>query len=300
MFPIKSLFSYRPLQQAPSRIPPLVFLNRTLHTKTQSTADKLFLSEPELTLPSLQKLLKGNILALSVPDFTPATICDNIAKKLLRKNYEYYKYAPDAVGRYGISFSEVGLDPAIAKRYYDTSAQAIKALRSQFAPHLSPIDKLRLELDEVWPKGALLEAFEPDLKTFVGLCRVIDANKRVLPHQDIIAWDAKGKAAERASTICNQLAVNIYLQVPKQGGELELWDYGYTDFSNYNRESKGSYGIQRDKLPPPALTLKPQVGELILFCPQKLHCIREGSAQRLTMSCFVGYRGDKKPLTFWS
>ena len=245
-------------------------------------------------------LLEGKCLAISVQNFMDQRICAIVSKALFKQHYEYYTYAQDSVGRYGTSFSEVGENLDMFSKYYSNSNLSVETIRQTFAPYLSPIDKLRLELDEKWPQGAMLESFDPGQKMFVGLCRVIDAEKEVFPHQDVIQFDAKGKSFVKASQIINQLAVNIYLQMPQHGGELELWDFGIKDVHEYQKMAENSYGIHKSKLPNPALIIKPKVGELILFCSQRLHCIFPGSEKRLTMSSFIGYRGKNFPLTYWS
>jgi hypothetical protein len=45
-------------------------------------------------------------------------------------------------------------------------------MRRNFMPYLSPINRLRLELDEIWPPGAQIAAFEGK-KMFVGIFRVM-------------------------------------------------------------------------------------------------------------------------------
>ncbi len=90
------------------------------------------------------------------------------------------------------------------------------------------------------------------------------------------------------------------MQVPNKGGELELWDFGIKTKKEYLKLAEGSYGIKKSKLPKPKLIIKPKIGEIILFNPQNLHCIAKSSNKRITASCFIGYRGNKYPLTYWS
>lgn len=258
------------------------------------------ITEETLSLSSLRALLEGRCLAVCVPDFTSRKVCEVVSEKLLKIPYEYYRYADKEVGRYGLSFSEVGNSENLFSRYYSESISSIESLRKVFAPYLSPIDKLRLELEEKWPKGAVLESFDSGHKMFVGLCRVIDARKEVLPHQDVVHWDAVERPLTATAQIVNQLAANVYLQMPSKGGELELWDFGIPNQVEYQQLAEKSYGIARSKLPDPVLVIKPRVGDLILFCPRRLHCIRTGSDPRVAMSSFIGFRGEDYPLSYWS
>lgn len=266
-------------------------INQPATLKTKNTSFVLNLS-------SLNDLIASKVLAISVKQFFPSELCKEVSKKIFSEKYEYYDYAQQSVGRYGMSFSEIANETKF-NEYYKRSVNEIEVIRSIFHPFLSPIDHLRLRLDELWPVGAKIEQVHKNQKMFVGLLRVIDPNKIVYPHQDMIAWNAY-QCEKNAVKIQKQLAANIYFQVPKNGGELELWDFGIKKMSVYNKLAGDSYGINKDKLPSPTLTLKPEEGELILFNPQNLHCILPGSSHRLTQSCFIGYRNNKNSLTFWS
>ena len=171
------------------------------------------------------------------------------------------------------------------------------SLRQIFAPYQTPIDQLRLRLDEICPAGAKIEQIEKNKKMFVGLCRVIDPHKIVLPHQDDIRWDHQ---QDKLANLINQLAVNIYLKIPETGGELELWDYGFSTKEEYSKEAGESYGISKEKIKPPVVTITPKVGELIIFNPRNLHCILPGDSARMSQSCFLGFSGDDNPMTYWS
>lgn len=47
--------------------------------------------------------------------------------------------------------------------------------------------------------------------------------------------------------------------------------------------------------------LDSEEGDLVLFNSRRMHAVTPGSDKpRLSLSCFVGYRGVASPLTFWS
>ena len=85
-------------------------------------------------------------------------------------------------------------------------------------------------------------------KMFIGLCRVIEPNVDFLPHQDKLSKDAQ--YIKTTSMLKTQFAANVYIDIPENGGELDLWRQELDD-ENYDAMRKGSYGIRRDKLPCP-------------------------------------------------
>ena len=73
------------------------------------------------------------------------------------------------------------------------------------------------------------------------------------------------------------------------------------DDDRYDELRGDSYGIERDKLPTPDVTIKPQAGDLVLFKPRNLHAVCSTSGKyRIGISTFVMYGGESKSLKLWS
>ena len=290
-----------PSSKAPSPITDIalpLIRRMSVSTDARITPSSKIISGPVLTHEMLSAVVSGRALACAIDGFTDQKTCQTLTHRLLNEsNYEYYGYAKGSVGRVGFSFSEI-VSPETHKKYYSEARASIDFIRALCGNIPSPIDQFRLKLQEAWKYGANFEMLHPDEQMFVGLCRVIEANKSILPHQDMISW--YDKHSEASMKILKQLTMNIYLQVPETGGDLELWSWGFKDQKDYQALAGDSYGIEKSKLPPPDLVIKPKEGQLIIFNPGNLHCIATGSAPRLTMSSFLGYHGEKKPLTWWS
>jgi hypothetical protein len=248
----------------------------------------------EITQDSLRKLLLKEIDAIHVPGFYPHDISRKFAQKIAgHGELDSYKTQYD-LKRLGMGFVDVGDDPESEKKYHNEAMRAISLIRDMIYPHITPLDHLRLMLEEVWQGGAELEAIKGG-KCFVGSCRVIDPGAKMLPHSDRM-----GRMTESALDMKGQLAVNIYLQMPEKGGEVELWLKEPTP--EQEKEMAVRDGLDHDVLGEPTLLVKPDVGDLVIFNSQLIHGVTpgEGGTQRVTMSCFIGYRGDDKPLTYWS
>ncbi|MCT7960711.1 2OG-Fe(II) oxygenase [Laspinema sp. D1] len=261
---------------------------------------KLCRKADSVTMNGIRDLVAGEILAQVIPNYFPPSQCQKVAQRLIDNPlFGYYKNSgAENVGRVGTAYFEIENDSYRRELYYAQAIHDIQALREMFRPHWSPIDQLRLDLEEIWPGGANLENIEGWLM-FVGLGRVMENNAGILPHQDILRRDAPPNC-QRASELKTQLAANIYLQT-SQGGELEIWRRKVTDQEYEALRIPGSYGLDRMRLGPPDLTIKPEMGDLILFDSTNIHAVAPANAGvRVTISCFIGYRGDEKPLSFWS
>jgi 2OG-Fe(II) oxygenase superfamily len=257
-----------------------------------------FRSESELGLETFQALVNHEIDAIRVPGFYPQDLCAGLSKKMLASDhYGRYVNAP-LIGRIGQAYFESQASPEAASNYWRNAPRWIGEMRSACHPYLTPIDKLRLVLDELWPTGTTVASLKGK-RMFVGLGRVFEAGGHAEPHQDVLAWDAPD--APEAHALTSQVAANTYLSLPDSGGELTLWRHELTQ-EEYNRlKSPSSYGIEPTKLPTPIVALKPEIGDLILFNSRQLHAVEKSfGRQRVTWSNFIGVQGPVRPLTVWS
>lgn len=256
------------------------------------------LERKEIAPKDLIGLFDGSVTAIRIPSYYPEETADLISRALLHSDmHGKYENAPN-IGRVGQAFFESQASEVAARRYERDAVKWIRDLRAGMFPVLTPVDRMRLELDEVWPAGAHV-AVMGGRKMFVGLARTFGEGSDAEPHQDVFWWDAPESA--EAHSVQSQVAMNVYLTMPASGGELTLWAVSY-DRQEYNRlRIEQSYGLKRAQLPTPIVTIRPRVGELILFNATKVHAVEEiKKGTRVTWSCFVGYQGDKSPLVLWS
>ena len=258
--------------------------------------------ETQLSLQSLVDLINGEILGLRVKKFCPSDYSDAIAKKLLTfASFERYGMGEDVpVQRMGMTLFETENRPELLKRYLSDAIGTIKTFREIVSPYRLPLDDLRLELEELWPEGARIGKLEGN-KMLPGIARMFeaDASSGLPPHQDILSRDLP--RWKKARNMKAQIAANIYLKTPPEGGELELWDYSPTQ-EEYHLLRNGHHDfLDRKKLPSSNALIKPEVGELILMRSDHVHAVlpsRGGS--RVAMSCFIGYYGYEHPLIHWA
>jgi CRP-like cAMP-binding protein len=253
----------------------------------------------EVRLADLRDIIDGKLLAVRVPGWYTSRQCQQLTRRLLRHpGFSRYSIAPDVgVQRVGYSYFETRGDKERLEHYFDQAVPTIDEVRRVCAPLLTPIDRLRLELDERWPGGAGL-AMLSGRKMFAGISRLFEDGHALPPHQDVLARETEDEVAAR---LLAQLTVNIYLRTPRAGGELEIWDL----IPNEEQVAElyaGDYDfLDTAKLPPSAALIRPGVGELVLMLSNRIHAVRPSSGgPRVSMSCFVGNTGEDERLVLWN
>jgi hypothetical protein len=257
-----------------------------------------YLNEQDLT-----KLFNDEICIIQVKQFCESVLCDRLSIWFKSSDrlaeYPYVMKRQDSVktiyfgvDRVGIPYNSTYGDSAQKEKYYAEAMSGIRALRAASYPGLSPIDRLRVELDENWVPGANLANFEGK-KMFVGIGRVMKPELSQMseyqPH-----WDS---VPTQYANLLGQFSANVYLAVPDEGGELEIWDIEPlpTSIIHHNDPERD----WRAELPP-SIRLKPDKGDLLLFNTRRPHAItRFDGATRVAAQCFIGINPDKS-LSMWT
>lgn len=247
---------------------------------------------------SLIALHHGDLDAIRVAGFYPAELCRVITQKLIDSPLYTVNDKLTLANRIGQSFFLGYESPEIKERYWANAVRLAQDIRRLCEPYLTPIDKLRVQLDELWPAGAMLASIE-GRKMYAGVVRVIKQGGSSEPHQDTLPWHVRDCPV--AQSFVGQLSANTYLSMPSQGGELQLWRLTLDEEQSAQLETKGSYGLKGDALPPPDYEILPENGELILINTRRVHAVKEcHGAQRVSWSNFIGFAGSDNPLLLWS
>jgi hypothetical protein len=252
----------------------------------------------KLTTESLLQLARREIGAIHVPNFYPPEIAAKVVQEVIDHKAlgHYHKKHTSTVGRVFMPHIDTKWDPRLTDDYHSAALPSINEVREMFDPYLSPVDKVRLLLQELWPGGANLLRLR-GRACFVGAFRVFQpATSEFYPHNDRI--DQETDAPEIAG-LTEQLVANIYLQVPDEGGELQLWLRDPTE-----AETKAILeveGLEPSSIEPPRLTFHPRSGDLIIFSSAMLHAVvAVQGAHRVGAAAFIGCKTPDQPLFFWS
>jgi hypothetical protein len=246
----------------------------------------------------IEALLSGEVLALRIPEYFPTGVCHAIADRLKESALlGQYVNAP-LIERVGEAFFETISSQESENHYWNHAAEWIKQLRAHCAPMLTPIDKLRLDLDELWPAGATIQTLDGK-KMFVGLVRVFGPESYAEPHQDHLEWNSVH--CEQATNLISQLSGNIYLRLPPRGGDLNIWESSLSKLDYSQHKRLDSYGLDLDLNVSEALRIVPREGDLIIFNSRMIHSVTScEDGERITWSTFIGWQGADHPLTLWS
>lgn len=238
-----------------------------------------FLTADTLSCDLILAIYRKEIPGVRIPDYCPPEVARTLAEALLHEspgmNYEVRWYRGGEKG-HRTEFRTVGYEPTDVDRVGPTDSAPepdgaaasawrplamIRWIRAQVAPCLSPVDRLRLELDEVLPMGANLSTRPDGTKAMVGVGRVMHRSDELV-HADT---GRRGCLTE-----------NIYLRPPEEGGETRVWNY-----SGAFLDSPGSYLFEPGEIPSsaPSCLLRPAAGELAIWnpaCPHVVHAFRDG------------------------
>lgn len=251
----------------------------------------------------LQGLVSKELIAIRIPNFFPAALCDLAAEEITNYGTKDYYEVTKKIGimrKIGTAIFDYAENPEEVHKYYD-NVESTKSLLDSIFDNWNPILKLQKILDKTWKAGCYNESLH-DKDMYAGLIRILDKGSYALPHQDMTMWDMPN--CEKAQTIKHQFAVNIYIQTPQKGGELVVYDHSIRSRSEYqSRKIDGTYGIDTSFISRKnKITMKPRKGDLIISNSQMLHEVLENTSRlpRITTSCFINYRGKNQPLLMFS
>src|SRR4051794_28473572 len=112
----------------------------------------------EFTRETLLDLSTRAIGAIHVKRFYPPELAEDAAKKAINHPAlgHYHKKYTSSVGRVYMPHIDTKWDPGQIAAYHDAAIPSIHDVRSMFYPCMSPVDQMRLLLQELWPAGANL------------------------------------------------------------------------------------------------------------------------------------------------
>lgn len=177
------------------------------------------------------------------------------------------------------------------KKYLQEKDVFMHDLRNFLGPRMSPIERVRLQLDELHANRCSVACVQGE-KVFSGVCRITGADDSIPgeePHID---------AVPQGIHLKNQFAANVYLSMPEagSGGELRMWNtqpFSLEDAPFFNDKL---YQVGTSDYS----SYEPVTGDLVLFCTRRPHAVgRFDKGARVSMQSFVGLTEDED-LVMWT
>lgn len=247
------------------------------------------ITSSELSRDALDALFSHQACALHIQGFYPAALCAELAAEALqlpRRNWSV-SHAQREQEESAVDTLDLPLNVAIGEgkieSYYQQALNTTRRWRGGATCRLSPLDKLRLELDEVWEDGCGVGKDPKSRRSYAaGMVRVMSPKY----HYDPSAWK-RGFIHVDELDILRQdrglFSANIYLQQAPAGGELNIWPISVrsrVDFYRHARllslllvQDEAAQKELFDSLPPP-ITISPKAGDLVIICTQHPHAVK--------------------------
>ncbi len=255
----------------------------------------------KLNQTDLLDLINGKILALRIYPFINISTCQKWQNDLNKfGNLSRYSNALDVpVNRIGMTLFETENKPEKIAEYLDSSILSQRTIQKIFGQQ-NPMDEIIYSLKNCWNAGCETQKLS-NKEMNPGIIRSFEAsaNGGLPPHIDSLLKDLPD--TNEFKDLKSQLAANLYFNVCKSGGELELWNYAPNE-NELEELFTGSYDfIDTKKLPVTPKSISPKQGELIIFRSSCVHSVKSSQGgTRSAASCFIGYYDDNQPLKVWA
>lgn len=248
-----------------------------------------------LTRASFDALRHGEVDAIVLSDVIGRAECEQACRVVreLTANHGYLR--KHGVGSVGTPVGAAHHGSAREAEYFDEAPATAALLRDRIFPFGSPIERLMQLLLLIWPAGVQIPS--KDGRHFLPqIARRWVSGGGAHPHIDQSETPLLSPLG-----IGRRIGVNAYLSMPESGGALQFWKRSFSE-AEYERLRRADYGLDRDLLGDADLTIRPEVGQMILFRAWEPHAVEPigGGGDRITNGAFVCARGDEAPLAVFA
>ncbi len=238
---------------------------------------------------SLQLLLDNRIPAIRMADFATSAELQRLKRALIENDRR--SSSVKQVTRFGISQYEEGVKRG-RETYFRLAAAAIEEQRQVFAHSFDPVRRFIDQLRTAVPDVGIMR--EPEFGDYYAGNGKLRTGYSPI-HVDFAPQDSGGWEVGKADV---QLAWNLYIDVPKTGGELLLWEKSWRPEDDRYQVSGNYYFDEAVVRECRRLEIKPRVGEILLINSRNFHAIAE-SDHRFAFGSFISCFADGS-MRLWS
>jgi hypothetical protein len=202
-----------------------------------------------------------------------------------------YEGAPELL-HIGDSFFETQFGAERLSAYFANALRDIRQSRELFGTSRNPMDLIRALLDEGSPQGANLLRVDGRVCP-IGLARIMEADSEIMPHVDSACWDMPQNLGVQQIEV--QISAVVILSKPETGGDTIIYPTRLSkmQYDAHRLPEPNAYAIDEAVLPARSVTLRSDVGDLILFEARYPHRVSQvQGAPRYTLSAFIGVCRD--------
>ncbi|HET9319314.1 MAG TPA: hypothetical protein VFO27_06050 [Bryobacteraceae bacterium] len=237
----------------------------------------------------------GRCTGIRVPGLMPQSTCEQILRALTDVEFESYgaKRVFPPVMRFGVGVSDHRQLGKVADTYWH-ALRASKIEWQSLGLPLDPFALCREAIGEHWP-NAMKVGQRDGREMGAGVAR--EPNQGFIVHYDDAGREFSGNLLD--TNLIAQFAFNLYISVPKMGGETVIWRHRWHPADEIHR-LPNSYGFAESVIKDAeSFELKPSVGEALLFDPRNFHAVRAShDSRRIALGFSVGL-GDTGELFAW-
>ncbi len=239
----------------------------------------------QFTTRHIRDLAAGRCPAVRVPAFMSRATCDLILDALEAAPFEAYgrQRVQPMVMRFGVGVSDHRREGTVQDSYWPAIEASNSAWRDLALP-FDPFQECRDALAANWP-GSVAVGRRGGIPMGAGVAR--EANQGFRVHFDDASREFAGQLLD--APLVAQFAFNLYLTVPRTGGETVIWRHRWQPTDEKCR-LPNSYGFSEDVVEGAEfLELKPDIGEALLLDSRNYHAVRPSvDERRIALGFSVG------------
>lgn len=233
----------------------------------------------------IANLAAGTLAAVRIPDFIDQQTCASAlaaSDRLPTADYDPAR-VPTPIVRFGPALNDYrNQDGTLNSAQYWPDAEAARAAWHRAGLRPDPIAVSMARIGSAWG-AAVIPATIGGRAVFGGTLREINAG--ALVHYDDINREFPRGPFDQE--LVGQLAFNVWVQVPEQGGATTVWRHRWDPADEDHRHT---YGYRPGAVEHcQHVTLTPARGDALLFNPANFHAVTPNpGGRRIAFAFFLG------------
>ncbi len=279
-------------------------------TGTSLCEESFGLHETDRSLDAARifEVLMGNLAAYRIRGFVPENACRRISKNFWSSSEKVARAGDgeEGVEGYFIGASHYGKS---TREYVEAVRQCKGAVESLYDGTIDPGGEFRAALRS--HAGELVELRAARSDGYVaGDMKAVHwtgSGKFLLePHDDLAQLSSPEQSDFEIQRADRVMAVNIYVQVPENSGQVQLWNIAPDD------ETRADLGLTHVGFPYPApllsdipsMVIPVEKGDLLVFNGNLVHGVLRGNStssnRRLVLTFFMALIREQTELIWWT